>query len=307
MKKTQERRDIYAQVTDKIIAELEKGERPWHKPWNAAGHAAGSISLPLRHNLQPYSGINVLMLWVDAMEKNFTAPIWMTFKQALELGGAVNKGEHGSLVVFGKTNTKTESDEVTGEETERKVTFMKGYTVFNVEQISGLPAHFYATAEAPRLDESQRLAHAEQFFANTGFTVRHGGNKAYYSLTRDTIQMPPFESFNDPESYYSTLAHESGHATRHPNRLDRDFGQKAFGDDAYALEELIAELVSCFVCADLGIAASERDDHAAYIGGWLKALKNDKRLIFKAAAHAQRAVEFLHSLQASDESLEHAA
>lgn len=305
MSKSVDRQDVYTLVTNKIISELEKGERPWFKPWNAA-HAAGSISRPLRHNLEPYSGINVLMLWIEAMEKNYTAPLWMTFKQALELGGAVKKGEHGSLVVFASTFDKTDTDSETGEDKERKIPFMKGYKVFNVEQISGLPAHFYALAEAPRIDEAQRLEHAERFFSNTGITIKYGGDKAYYSTARDYVQMPPFASFVDPESYYSTLAHETGHATRHPDRLDRDFGQKGFGDAGYALEELVAELTSCFVCADLGIAASERDDHAAYIGGWLEALKNDKRYIFKAAAHAQRAVEFLHSLQAT-ESLEHAA
>ncbi|MEI7997554.1 MAG: zincin-like metallopeptidase domain-containing protein [Methylococcaceae bacterium] len=305
MKKPVERRDVYAQVTDKIIAELEKGVRPWFKPWNAA-HAAGSISRPLRHNGQPYSGINVLMLWIDAMEKGYTAPLWMTFKQALELGGSVNKGEHGSLVVFANTFTKTETDSDSGEETARNIPFMKGYTVFNVEQISGLPAHFYATAEAPQINETQRLEHAERFFTNTGVTINHGGNKAYYSKAGDHIQMPPFVSFKDPESYYSTLAHEICHSTRHPSRLDRDFGQKAFGDEAYALEELCAELGSVFVSVDLGIAPAVLDDHAAYLSSWLTALKNDKRYIFKAAAHAQRAVEFLHSLQTT-ESKEHAA
>jgi antirestriction protein ArdC len=305
MKNTEERRDVYAQVTDKIIAELEKGERPWFKPWNAA-HAAGSISRPLRHNGQPYSGINVLMLWIDAMDKGFNAPLWMTFKQALELGGAVKKGEHGSLVVFASTFDKPETDNDSGEDTKRKIPFMKGYKVFNVEQINGLPAHFYATAEAPRIDESQRLEHAERFFANTGITIKHGGNKAFYSIASDHIQMPPFESFKDPESYYSTLAHEASHATRAAHRLDRDFGQKAFGDEGYSKEELVAELSASYLGVDLGIAPAVMDDHAAYIGSWLKALKNDKRFIFKAAAHAQRAVEFLHSLQAT-ESLEHAA
>ena len=305
MKKTEDRRDVYAQVTDKIIAELEKGVRPWFKPWDAA-HVAGAISRPLRHNGQPYSGINVLMLWVDAMEKGFNAPLWMTFKQALELGGAVKKGEHGSLVVFANTFTKTETDGDSGEDTERKIPFMKGYKVFNAEQISGLPAHFYATAEAPRIDESQRLEHAERFFANTGFTIRHGGNKAYYSMASDHIHMPPFESFKDPESYYSTLAHETIHNTRHPSFLDRDFGQQKFGDEAYALEECVAEIGSALISTDLGIAPAVLDDHAAYVGSWLTALKNDKRYIFKAAAHAQRAVEFLHSLQ-TPESLEHAA
>ena len=156
--------DVYTRVTDKIAAELEKGERPWMKPWNAE-HAAGKITRPLRHNGLPYAGINVLMLWGEAIDKGYNAPIWMTYRQAQELGGHVQKGEKGSLVVYANAITKTEQDEDTGEDIERKIPFMKGYTVFNVEQIDGLPAHYYATAQAPQLEPAQRLEHVEQFLA----------------------------------------------------------------------------------------------------------------------------------------------
>jgi len=288
--------DVYTRVTDKIIAELEKGERPWMKPWNAE-HAAGKITRPLRHNGLPYSGINILMLWSEAEEKGYTAPIWMTFKQAQELGGHVKKGEHGSLVVYANTMTKTETNEETGEDEEHKIPFMKGYTVFNVEQIDGLPAHYYATAQAPTLEPAQRLDHAEQFFKNTGATIRHGGNQAFYAVGPDHVQMPPFEFFKDTESYYATLSHETTHWTRHPSRLDRDLGRKKWGDEGYAMEELVAELGSAFLCADLGLTPEVREDHAAYIANWLHVLKEDKRAIFSAAAHAQRAAEFLHKLQ----------
>lgn len=201
--------DVYTRVTDKIIAELEKGERPWMRPWNAE-HAAGKITRPLRHNGLPYAGINVLMLWVEAEEKGYSAPIWMTFKQAQELGGHVRKGEHGSLVVYANTIKKTEQDEETGEDIEHKIPFMKGYTVFNVEQIDALPAHYYAKAQAPQLDAGQRLDHVEAFFRNTGAVIRHGGNRAFYSIGPDYVQMPPFEFFKDTESYYATLSHEGG-------------------------------------------------------------------------------------------------
>jgi len=288
--------DVYARVTDRIIAELEKGERPWMKPWNAE-HAAGKITRPLRHNGLPYSGINILMLWGEAMEKGYNAPIWITFKQAKELGACVRKGEHGSLVVYANTITKTEHNEETDEDEERKIPFMKGYTVFNVEQIDGLPAHYYATAQAPTLDPMQRLDHAEAFFRNTGATINHGGNRAFYSMDKNFVQMPPFEFFKDAESYYATLAHEETHWTRHPSRLDRDFGRKRWGDEGYAMEELVAELGSAFLCADLGLTPEVREDHAAYIANWLTVLKGDKRAIFSAAAHAQRAAEFLHKLQ----------
>lgn len=292
--------DVYSRITDKIIAELEKGVRPWLKPWSVE-HAAGKISRPLRHNGLPYSGINVLMLWAEATEKGYNAPLWMTFRQAQELGGHVRKGEKGSMVVYANTLTKTETDTETGEDVEHKIPFMKGYTVFNVEQIEGLPAHYYAPAQEPPLDGAQRIEQAEAFFRETGIAIRHGGTRAFYTVDADYVQMPPFECFQDAESYYATLAHEYCHATRHPARLDRDFGRKKWGDAGYAMEELVAELGSAFISADLGLTPEVRDDHAAYIGHWLKVLKADKRAIFSAAAHAQRAVEFLHQRQPAPE------
>ena len=220
----------------------------------------------------------------------------MTFKQAQELGGHVRKGEKGSLVVYADRIRRTELDVDTGEEAEREIPFLKGYTVFCVDQIDGLPERYYAKVE-PRLDPVQRIDHAESFFAATGADIRHGGNQAYYSVTHDYIQMPPFECFRDAESYYATLAHETTHLTRHPKRLDRDFGRKRWGDEGYAAEELVAELGSAFLCSDLDMTPEPREDHAAYIGSWAKVLKNDKRAIFTAASYAQRAVDYLHSLQ----------
>ncbi len=291
--------DVYTRITDKIVSDLEQGVRTWLKPWNAE-HAAGRITRPLRHNGQPYNGINILMLWATAVERGFAAPIWMTFKQAKELGAHVRKGEKGSLVVYANTITRTELDVDTGKEEERDIPFMKGYSVFNVEQVEGLPAHFYAVAE-PQLDPVERIDHAEAFFAATSADIRHGGNQAYYAVGSDHVQMPPFEAFRDAESYYATLAHEVSHWTRHASRLDRDFGRKRFGDEGYAMEELVAELGSAFLAADLGITPEVREDHAAYIGSWLKVLKNDKRAIFTAAAHAQRAADYLHGQQKEDD------
>jgi antirestriction protein ArdC len=292
---TTEKTDVYQRITNRIVAELEQGTRPWLKPWNAE-HAAGRITRPLRHNGQPYSGINVLMLWSEAVAKGYAAPIWMTFKQAQELGAHVRKGEHGSLVVYADRFTKTETDNATGQDVERQIPFMKGYTVFNVEQIEGLPAHYHATA-APVLDPVQRNTQAEAFFAALAADIRHGGNMAFYAIGSDHVQMPPFESFRDAESYYATLAHECTHWTRHEKRLARDFGRKRFGDEGYAVEELVAELGSAFLCADLGLTPEPRADHAAYIASWLKVLKDDKRAIFTAASHAQRAADYLNGLQ----------
>ncbi len=151
----------------------------------------------------------------------------------------MRKGETGSLVVYADTITRRETDADTSEEAERAIPFMKGYTVFNVEQIQGLPAHFYAKPE-PKGDSFARDARADSFFAATRADIRHGGARAYYSISTDHVQMPPFESFRNAESYYATLAHEATHWTRHPSRLDRDFGRKRWGDEGYAMEELVA-------------------------------------------------------------------
>jgi antirestriction protein ArdC len=239
--------------------------------------------------------MNILLLWGEAMAKGYTAPIWMTFKQALELDAHVRKGEHGSLVVYANSITKTETNDK-GEDTEREIPFMKGYTVFNVEQVEGLPAHYYAQPENP-LPLSERIENADRFMTATGATIHHGGPSAFYAPSRDIIQLPPFEAFKDKESYYGTALHELTHWTKHERRLDRDFGRKKFGDAGYAREELVAELGAAFLCADLGITPEIRDDHAAYLGHWRTVLKEDKRAIFSAAAHAQRAADFLNSLQ----------
>jgi antirestriction protein ArdC len=169
--------DVYQRVTDTIVAQLEQGVRPWFQPWNAE-HATGRITRPLRSNGVPYRGINVVMLWGAAIEQGYSAPIWMTFKQAHELGAHLRKGEHGSLVVYANKITRTETDEETGEETAQEIPFLKGYTVFNIEQIDGLPAHFYTPAQTVP-DPVERIAHAEGFFANTKADIRHGGNRAY--------------------------------------------------------------------------------------------------------------------------------
>ena len=289
------RQDVYSRVTDRIVADLERGVRPWTKPWSVE-HVAGRITRPLRHNGVPYSGINILMLWSAATAAGFAAPIWMTFKQALELNAHVRKGEKGSLVVYANIITRKETDDETGEEIDRAIHFMKGYTVFNVEQIERLPAVYYAKPE-PRFSPIQRIEHAETFFGTLQADIRHGGTRAYYAQEPDYIQMPPFEAFTDAGSYYATLAHESTHWTKHPSRLAREFGRKKWGDEGYAEEELVAELGAAFLCADLELSMTPRKDHASYIAHWLTVLKNDKRAIFRAAAHAQRAADFLHRRQ----------
>ncbi|AUQ99925.1 ArdC family protein [Phaeobacter inhibens] len=297
------KKDIYQKVTDKIIADLEQGELTWLKPWSSA-NTDGRIIKPLRHNGLPYSGINILMLWGAAMEGGYASPYWMTFKQAKQFDAHVKKGERGNLVVYANTITKTEETSDGGEE-ERKIPFMKGYSVFNVEQIEGLPDHYYA--EPPKvIDPVLRIDHADSFFAKTGADIRYGGNRAFYSGGNDHVQMPYFESFRSPEAYYATLAHELTHWTKHKSRLDREFGRKKWGDEGYAREELVAELGAAFLCADLALTPEPGTDHAAYIQSWLKVLKDDKRAIFSAAAHAQRAADFLNGFQGKGEEPEQA-
>ncbi len=293
------RQDIYTRVTAAIVADLEQNVRPWVKPWSA-DHAAGKITRPLRHNGTPYSGINILMLWSASVTSGFAAPIWMTFRQSMELGGHVRKGEKGSLVVYANSIMRKETNEATGEDIDREIHYMKGYTVFNVEQIEGLPARYYSKPE-PRLNPIQRIEQAELFFAALRADIRHGGTMAYYAQEHDYIRMPILEAFDHAESYYATLAHESTHWTKHPSRLDREFGRKRWGDEGYAEEELVAELGAAFLCADLELSLQPRADHASYIAHWLTVLKNDKRAIFRAAAHAQRAADYLHKLQSSSQ------
>ncbi len=289
-----DRTNVYESVTARIVALLEQGVRPWFRPWNGT-HPAGSVSRPLRSNYEPYSGINVLVLWLEAEAKGYSSPLWVTFRQCQELGGHVKKGEHGSRVVYASRFKKTEEGE-NGEAVEREIPFLKTYTVFSVEQTEGLPSHFYAEEGEP-LPESARIARAEEFVAQTKADIRHGGSRAFYSQATDHVQLPNFASFHSGEAYAVTAFHELGHWTRHPSRLNRDFGQKGFGDPAYALEELVCELASCYLAADLQIEAEPAEQHAAYIGNWLKALKDDSRSIFRAASYASRAVDYLWSLQ----------
>jgi antirestriction protein ArdC len=219
----------------------------------------------------------------------------MTYKQAQELNAQVKKGEKGSLVVYADTFRKEETNDH-GETTERDIPFMKGYTVFNVEQVEGLPEHFYARNEPATPNTAERLEQVETFIQSTKATIRHGGSSAFFSPSDAHIQMPLYERFESREAYYPTLVHEMTHWSGHETRLNRDLKHR-FGSAAYASEELIAKMSAAFLCADLGITPDIREDHAAYLQSWLNVLKADKRTIFTAAAQAQRAADYLHGLQ----------
>lgn len=288
--------NIFDRVTKKIIADLEQGVRPWQKPWSGS-NAAPRIVRPLRHTGEPYNGMNILLLWDATINGGFQNPTWMTFKQAEDYGAHVRKGEKASLVVYADKMVKTETDTKTGEDMERVIPFMKGYGVFNVEQIEGLPENFLLPSPPIEASGVSHLEKAKDFIRQTGAVIRNGGDRAFYSEKSDHVQMPVIDAFTDSESYYGTLTHELTHWTKHESRLNRDFGRKTWGDEGYAKEELVAEIGAAFLCAELGITPEVREDHAAYIDFWLKELRNDKKLIFTAAAHASRAVDFMKSKQ----------
>lgn len=295
-RKNEPRTDIYTRITDRIVADLEKGVRPWVQPWSA-GNASGRITRPLRHNGAPYSGINVLLLWSESIARGFSSPTWMTLRQANELGAQIRKGETGATVVYASRFTKTEKD-ARGDDVERDIPFLKTYSVFNCDQVEGLPDQFYQLPD-PVAEPLERIEHADRFFDNTGAVVRYGGDKAYYAPVTDHIQLPRPESFKDMASFVATRAHETLHWTAAPDRLNRDLSRyhKDRGDRAF--EEMLVELGSSFLCADLGIVPElePRPDHASYIKSWMTVLQDDRKAIFAAAAHAQRAVTFLHGLQ----------
>jgi len=285
------RPDIHTRITNQIIAQLEAGVRPWVQPWEAGA----TVNRPLRHDGTPYSGINILLLWSEAVERGCLRPTWMTFRQALALGAHVRKGERGATVVYANQIIREEADEA-GKPVEQRIPFLKAYTVFNLDQIDGLPER-YAPQPQPTINPEVPIGAAEAFFSACGADIRHGGGSAFYAPAPDFVQMPAFESFQDAQSYYATLGHEMIHWTRHSSRLDRDLGRQRHGDEGYAREELVAEFGAAFLCADLGLPLEPREDHAAYIASWLQVLCDDRRFIVSAAAHAQRAVAWLHGLQ----------
>jgi len=277
--------DLYEQVTSQIIAALEAGTRPWSPSWATA-------TLPLRSNRIPYRGINIMLLWASTQLGGYSSPYWFTFKQAKELGGCVRKGEKGSMVVY--SNTIVRDGETDGDE--KVIPFLKRYVVFNLEQIDGLEDRYPAPA-LNVANSDERSIELDAAFERTGIALAHGGHSAFYRPSTDSITLPAFGSFRSADAYYATLAHEMIHATGHKTRLGRDtLANYSTSDCERAKEELIAEIGAAYLCAALGTAAQERDDHASYIASWLKVLRNDKRAIFKAATAAQAASDCVLAL-----------
>lgn len=278
--------NVYAEVTARIVAELEKGAAPWIKPWKADSTAD--------HNLvskKPYRGINRLLLGMASMAKGYASPTWATYKQFAEAGYQVQKGEHATHIVFFKPMPGKKNDE-TGE-TDGGYCVIRGYAVFNATQ-TDMPV------QAPVSPDGQfnPIPACEQFIADTGAIISHGGDAAFYAPGPDRIQLPHKSAFNGEEHYYATALHELTHWTGHKSRCDRQLSGR-YGNPEYAFEELVAEMGAAFLCADKGIQGELR--HAGYIGHWLKACRADDKAIFKAAALAQKAADYLQSLKASEE------
>jgi len=285
---------LYQEVTDKIIAELEAGRVPWVQPW---GRARCGLGLPKNAATgRRYSGINILILWGAIIEKGYPRQTWLTFRQALALGGAVRKGEHGTTICYADRFIPRKEQERAAEtgETPEAIPFLKRFTVFNVEQCDGLPETVLGTAEP--LPERQAIPRAEALIAATRADFRIGGERAYYDTTDDFIRVPPQPAFFEQINYYRTCFHELGHWTGHAARCARDL-TGAHGSKAYAREELVAEMASAFVCASLSITPTVR--HTDYLGSWLEVLREDNRAIFRAASLASKAADFILAFESA--------
>jgi antirestriction protein ArdC len=278
---------VYSRVTSQIVNAIEAGVSNWRMPWHTSGKFSFSpINVTSK---KPYRGINTVCLWAAAQAKGYDRGEWGTYLQWQERGAQVRKGESATLVVFWKfANDTAETDD--GEDTAiagSRLLFTRGYSVFNAAQVDGYTAK--PDAETPI---EHRIESAEQFFRAIDARVLHQGNQAFYSPTDDTITLPPFAAFFAPMDYYSTRAHETGHSTSRVDRCNRELG-KRFGDSAYSVEELVAELTAAFTLAHLGLSSTPRLDHAQYIASWLRVLKADRRAIFTAASKAQQAADYL--------------
>src|SRR5258708_6484458 len=280
-----EKQDVYQRVTSQIVNAIEAGVSNWRMPWHTSGKFAFS---PVNVTSKKfYRGINTVCLWAAAQAKGYERGEWATYQQWQDKGAQVRKGEKATLVVFWKfANDSTETQEGETSHSSRLL-FTRGYSVFNASQVDG-----YTPTDDPEVSMPERIERAETFFSRIGADLRHGGNRAYYALDSDHIQMPEFGAFVENVAYYSTLAHEHTHWTAKAGRCDRQLG-KRFGDNAYAAEELIAELSAAFTCAHLGLSTEPREDHAQYWASWLKVLKADTRAIFTAASKAQQAADWL--------------
>jgi antirestriction protein ArdC len=287
------RADVYARITDEIIAAVEAGTGECRMPWH---HDGASTARPTNvASGRSYRGINTLILWVAAAQAGYTRGQWGTYRAWHAVGAQVRRGERATTVVLwkqlasrsGETKDDADGDDDGGR---RRPAFARAFSVFNVAQTDG-----YEAQPVPVLPESERFQHAETFIGNLGIKTVFEGDEAYYRPSTDTVFMPPFDRFRDAASLYGVWLHELGHGSAAPHRCNRDLSGR-FGSAGYALEEVTVEILSGLVLADLGIAHRPRPEHAAYIASWLEALK-DPRAIFTAAAKAQQAADWMHAQQ----------
>jgi antirestriction protein ArdC len=285
-----DRTSLYDDITNKIIAELEAGRVPWVQPWGTAA-AKAPLAMPANAATgRQYSGINVLILWGAVIEHGFPVQSWLTFRQALSLGGHVRKGERGTTVVYADRfipDDEKKRAQETGEEAQA-IPFLKRFTVFNVAQCEDLPDDFAVAPPAP--EPGLIEPRVEALIKATGIDFRIGGDRAFYVPAQDYVQVPPPQAYFEAINWHRTALHELGHATGHASRLCRDLSG-SFGSKKYAFEELVAEMNAAFCCASLGINPTVR--HADYIGSWLEVLREDNRAIVRAASQASKAADWL--------------
>jgi antirestriction protein ArdC len=278
--------DVYERITAAIIEAIEAGCQKYRMPWNAIAVMPANAATRRR-----YRGINILALWAAAMKQAYKTNLWATYQQWADLGAQVRKGEKSTTIVFWKFwdgEERETGDESADDATDtRKRCFARAYNVFNADQVEG-----FRLPDVAELTEAERIDGAERFFQSTGAKIIEAGARACYNPTSDEIHMPPFSLFQKADYFYSTLAHEIVHWSGHPSRCDRELSGR-FGSESYAAEELIAELGSAFLAAELQLESEPRTDHAPYVANWLQVLKNDKRAIFTAAGKAQQAVDWL--------------
>lgn len=282
-------RDLYAEVTNRIVSALEAGVTPWIRPWSVDFDPTPINAVSRRS----YRGINTVLLTLEAQTRGYSRSAWLTYFQANELGGHIRRGEIGTTVVFYKLHDLPHPmtvDQVEDVRRPKVVPFLRRFTVFNLAQVDGLPEHLTEKEAMVAWNPQQS---AETLLAESKAAIRHGGYEAYYSPRDDQIQLPSRGSFANGTAYYATAFHELTHWTGHPGRLNRDLGRR-FGEAAYAMEELIAEMGSAFLCASCYLEGRLR--HANYIGEWLRVLRSDKRAVFAAAAKAQQATDFIESV-----------
>lgn len=297
------RPDLYQEITDRIITQLEEGTVPWVQPWDSSkGSAiAGTIDLPRNPTTgAAYSGVNVLLLWDAAQRNGYPTQRWATYLQAQNAGGQVRRGEASTQIVkAGSFTPKEERERARAENREAgTIPFLKSHRVFNVAQIDGLPEN-EKDVPPPSLETVDQRVKA--ILDNLGARLLIGTANACYVPVADTIQLPAPAAYDDEVNWHRTALHETGHASGAPHRLNRDLTGRP-GDALYAAEELVAEMTAAFVCASYGIVPTVR--HADYIGSWLKILKDDKRCVVRAASAASKAADFLKALVPGDDTLQ---